>query len=74
MIEIGGHTDNTGEASANVVLSQQRADAVKTALVSDGVSASMLSTKGYGSSRPRATNESDYGRFQNRRIEYVVVR
>jgi outer membrane protein OmpA-like peptidoglycan-associated protein/uncharacterized protein YidB (DUF937 family) len=74
MIEIGGHTDNTGEASANVVLSQQRADAVKTALVSDGVSASMLTTKGYGSSRPRATNESDYGRFQNRRIEYVVVR
>lgn len=72
-IEIGGHTDNTGDAAANVQLSQARADAVKTALIKQGVAASMLATKGYGDTRPRATNGTEYGRFQNRRIEYALV-
>jgi OmpA-OmpF porin, OOP family len=72
-IEIGGHTDNTGDPASNMALSQNRADAVKRALLADGVSAGILTTKGYGDTRPRATNATEFGRFQNRRIEYAVI-
>jgi OmpA-OmpF porin, OOP family len=72
-IEIGGHTDNTGDSSANMSLSQRRADAVKNALVADGVSGDVLLTRGYGDTKPRASNDTEYGRFQNRRIEYAVI-
>jgi len=72
-IEIGGHTDNTGDAASNLTLSQRRADAVKVALAAAGVQPAMLTTRGYGDAQPRATNDTEYGRFQNRRIEYSVV-
>jgi OmpA-OmpF porin, OOP family len=72
-IEIGGHTDNTGDSSSNAALSQARAEAVKNALVAAGAPADVLAAKGYGDTRPRATNDTEYGRFQNRRIEYAVV-
>jgi outer membrane protein OmpA-like peptidoglycan-associated protein/uncharacterized protein YidB (DUF937 family) len=74
VIEVGGHTDNTGDAAANLQLSQQRADAVRDYLVKQGVDASALTTKGYGDTRPIASNDTDEGRFRNRRIEFSVVK
>jgi outer membrane protein OmpA-like peptidoglycan-associated protein/uncharacterized protein YidB (DUF937 family) len=72
VIEIQGHTDNTGDPAANLALSQQRADAVRTYLVQQGVAAASLTAKGYGDTKPLASNDTDEGRFRNRRIEFVV--
>lgn len=72
-IEIGGHTDNTGDAAANLKLSEARAEAVRSALVSAGVEAATLMPRGYGDTKPRVTNDTEFGRFQNRRIEYALV-
>jgi OmpA-OmpF porin, OOP family len=69
-IEIGGHTDNTGDAAANLALSQQRADAVRSYLIQQGVPQSTLTAKGYGDTKPIATNETEEGKFHNRRIEF----
>lgn len=72
VIEIGGHTDTVGDPNANLLLSQQRADAVRDYLVSQGVSPAVLTTRGYGSTKPVASNETEQGRFSNRRIEFTV--
>lgn len=69
-IEIGGHTDNTGDSAANLSLSQQRADAVRNYLIQQGVPTTTLTAKGYGDSKPIAGNDTDEGRFRNRRIEF----
>jgi outer membrane protein OmpA-like peptidoglycan-associated protein/uncharacterized protein YidB (DUF937 family) len=74
VVEIAGYTDNTGDPAANVQLSQQRAEAVRAALVSAGVDPSMLVAKGYGSANPVAGNDTAEGKFRNRRIEYRVVK
>lgn len=71
-IEISGHTDNTGSATINESLSQSRADAVVQYLTSKGVTANRLTSKGYGSSKPVATNTTDDGRQQNRRTEFEI--
>lgn len=73
VIEISGHTDDTGDPGANLQLSQQRADAVREVLVQNGVDPAMLTAKGYGASQPVASNETAEGRFQNRRIAYSVA-
>jgi OmpA-OmpF porin, OOP family len=70
MVEIGGYTDNTGDASSNLQLSQRRAEAVRDALIKAGVNPGKLVAKGFGSINPVASNETPDGRFQNRRIEY----
>jgi outer membrane protein OmpA-like peptidoglycan-associated protein len=72
VIEIDGYTDNTGDPAANLQLSQQRAEAVRAALVQAGVDPSMLIAKGYGSANPVAASDSLEGRLRNRRIEWVV--
>jgi len=72
-LEVGGHTDNTGNAAANMALSQRRANAVVTRLVELGVAAGTLSGKGYGDTKPVADNATDAGRAQNRRIEFTAT-
>lgn len=74
VLEVGGHTDNVGSQADNQTLSEARANAVKAALVRYGVADSMLTTRGYGASKPIATNDTADGKFRNRRIEYSVVK
>ena len=72
-IEIGGHTDSVGADSVNMRLSRARAKSVRNFLIAQGVSSRRLSTKGYGESRPLDTNGTEAGRYQNRRVEFVVL-
>lgn len=69
--EISGHTDNTGDAAANVALSDARAKAVVAYLVKQGVAANALTAKGYGADKPIADNATDDGRARNRRVEFM---
>jgi OOP family OmpA-OmpF porin len=71
-IEIAGHTDANGEDSFNQTLSEKRAQAVVDYLVRAGLPASRFTAVGYGSARPVATNETDDGKAQNRRIDFTV--
>ena len=68
-VEIQGHTDISGTHAYNMSLSQRRADAVKAYLVSKGIAAERMITKGYGPDRPVATNKTGQGRAENRRVE-----
>lgn len=72
-IGVYGHTDNIGNKSSNMVLSAERAKAVKTFLVSNGIAESRIKTQGFGSSQPVASNSTDAGRATNRRVEFVVL-
>ncbi|MCR9066297.1 MAG: sodium-translocating pyrophosphatase [Cytophagales bacterium] len=71
-IKIGGYTDNTGDAAANLKLSSDRAAAVKSALVGMGISADRIESEGYGIKHPIASNETEEGRMKNRRIALSV--
>ena len=70
---IVGHTDATGSDSYNASLSQQRASAASSFLTREGVALSRLRTSGRGEAEPVATNDTEYGRQQNRRIEIAIV-
>jgi outer membrane protein OmpA-like peptidoglycan-associated protein len=70
-VSIEGHTDNTGTPAKNKILSQQRADAVKAAVAGQGVSASRMTTTGWGQDKPVADNSTEEGRAKNRRVEIV---
>jgi outer membrane protein OmpA-like peptidoglycan-associated protein len=74
LLEIQGHTDNTGSDAINNPLSQARADAVRNYLISRGVDPNRLTAKGFGSSKPVASNATEQGKYQNRRIDIVRVR
>ena len=71
-IQIFGHTDNIGNKSANILLSQNRAKAVKEYLQSQKIASDRISFVGYGSSKPIANNETEVGRAKNRRVDFVL--
>jgi outer membrane protein OmpA-like peptidoglycan-associated protein len=72
-IRIEGHTDAVGDANTNLEISQRRADAVFEALVSLGVVAERVTTQGMGEDFPIASNETDDGRAQNRRVDVILL-
>ncbi|MBU4537525.1 MAG: OmpA family protein [Weeksellaceae bacterium] len=72
-INIYGHTDSKGTDAYNLSLSDRRAAAVKSYLVSKGVSASRMMTMGMGEKEPVASNDTDAGRAQNRRVEFAIT-
>lgn len=71
-ISIEGHTDNVGRPQANLKLSLQRAEAVRDYLVAAHVSPALIVTRGFGETRPVASNATAAGRQQNRRVEIVI--
>jgi OmpA-OmpF porin, OOP family len=72
-IELAGHTDNQGDFDQNITLSRERADAVRAFLVKNGIAARRIQTRGYGSTRPIATNSREETRQLNRRVEMTVL-
>ncbi len=70
-VQVQGYTDAIGSVEYNLKLSDRRAATVKNYLVAQGVSASRLTTKGFGKSNPVASNDTADGRAQNRRVELV---
>lgn len=73
IVEIAGHTDNTGNSEANHKLSENRAKSVVNYLVSKGVTPIKLKAKGYGDSAPISNNQTEEGRKKNRRVEFKIV-
>lgn len=73
-VKIGGYTDNTGDASSNRRLSQQRADAVMQTLIGKGIDARRMKAEGYGSQHTVGDNAIDEGRAKNRRIAMRVTK
>jgi outer membrane protein OmpA-like peptidoglycan-associated protein len=71
-ILIEGHTDSTGEEAYNQTLSERRANSVSNYLKSNGVTGSRITTVGYGENQPIASNETEAGRSQNRRVEVAI--
>jgi outer membrane protein OmpA-like peptidoglycan-associated protein len=71
-VKITGHTDGQGDDSFNQRLSEERADSVRQYLAHEGVSSSRLSAYGMGETRPLATNSTEAGRQQNRRVEIEI--
>jgi OmpA-OmpF porin, OOP family len=71
-IELSGHTDNRGVHSDNVRLSQERVNAVKRYLVSKGVDGKRVTGKGYGGTKPIASNDTEENRQMNRRVEFTI--
>ncbi len=73
-VELGGHTDNQGSSSANLRLSEARALAVMNYLIEHGISKKRLRHKGYGGTRPIASNASPETRRKNRRVEIKILK
>jgi outer membrane protein OmpA-like peptidoglycan-associated protein len=72
-IEIGGHTDDKGTIEYNQKLSESRAKAVVKYLVNKGIDERRLKYKGYGELSPIDTNDTEIGRFNNRRVEFKIL-
>ena len=72
-LRIDGHTDNRGDRTKNVKLSLDRAEAVRSYLIKQGVNSSRLSVKGFGPDKPQAPNLTSTGREKNRRVEFRIL-
>ncbi|WP_162628169.1 OmpA family protein [Arcticibacterium luteifluviistationis] len=72
-LKLGGYTDNTGSADGNLRLSQNRANKVMAAILANGIDASRLAAEGYGSAHPVASNDTEEGKAQNRRIAVRIT-
>ncbi|MGM0535322.1 MAG: OmpA family protein [Pseudomonadota bacterium] len=72
LVNIAGHTDSTGDASYNQRLSERRAESVGSYLAQTGVARNRLNMRGYGEDQPVASNDSEQGRSQNRRVEVTL--
>jgi iron complex outermembrane receptor protein len=73
VVEVAGHTDSVGSEEYNQGLSERRANAVRDYLESQGITATRLTARGYGEAQPVASNDTDEGRAQNRRVELIVL-
>jgi len=73
-LEIKGHTDNKGSESYNQKLSEDRANSVKTYLISKGIDNSKITSSGFGLSKPIASNDTAEGRAKNRRVEFSIIK
>ncbi|MHB9879700.1 OmpA family protein [Pacificimonas sp. ICDLI1SI03] len=72
-VDVYGHTDSTGSDAYNLTLSQRRAESVSTYLAANGVQRARIATQGYGETQPIASNDTESGRAQNRRVEIKLV-
>lgn len=73
-IEMSAHTDSKGSDDYNYTLSDNRAASVRTYILSKGISSTRILSKGYGETKPVATNETDEGRQENRRVEFTILK
>ena len=72
-VELRAHADNVGSAAYNLKLTSRRAASVVQYLVENGISEQRLKSVGFGSSKPIASNATEEGRQQNRRVEFIIV-
>jgi len=72
-IEVQGHTDNKGTEKYNLALSTQRSSNVSNYLAANGITASRLTTKGFGETAPKYDNNTEDGRAQNRRVDFLIT-
>ncbi|MBO7458919.1 MAG: putative transporter [Paludibacteraceae bacterium] len=72
-VRLAGHTDNIGQPEANMTLSQARAEAVKQQLIAYGCNEQNITARGYGETKPVATNDTEEGRTLNRRVEITII-
>lgn len=72
-VELAGHTDNVGTDAYNMKLSAERADAVRKALINNGINENRLTANGYGATKPLLPNDSDEHRAMNRRTEMIII-
>lgn len=73
LIEVQGHTDNVGKPEINLKLSDNRANAVRNYLIAKGISDKRITAKGFGDTKPVASNKTSQGKAKNRRVEFVVT-
>lgn len=74
VIEIAGHTDNVGRPDSNMVLSKNRANSVRSFLISQSIDEKRMGAKGYGEDQPVASNKTEKGRQKNRRVEFIIIK